>query len=148
MPDMNVAATSAGRTPAVHYQAMSISSETDREPLARTGRLVQGTGKCTCGHAPHCVMLATYVVYRRVDSIIDERCVSGRMSRNKKLSTVIEDAPRTPAELPTKVPRRVTEFKMALIRSLAFDTASGFRAPSRSPQSPPRARPARTEVNM
>lgn len=49
--------------------------------------------------------------------------------------------PRTPAEFPTKVPLRVTEFKMALIRSLELDTASCFREPSRSPQNPPRARP-------
>ncbi len=49
--------------------------------------------------------------------------------------------PSTPAELPMKVPRLVTEFKMLLIRSLAFDTASGRLEPSRKPHKPPMARP-------
>ena len=53
----------------------------------------------------------------------------------------MEDEPRTPAEFPMKVPLLVTELSIALIRNLAFDTARGFFAPSRSPHSPPRARP-------
>lgn len=40
-----------------------------------------------------------------------------------------------------KVPLLVTEFSTLLIRRRALDTASGRLAPSRSPQSPPIARP-------
>jgi len=50
--------------------------------------------------------------------------------------------PMTPAELPIKVPLRVTELRMLLIRNLEFETASGRRAPSRSPHTAPEARPA------
>jgi len=49
--------------------------------------------------------------------------------------------PRTPAELPMNVPLLVTEFNMLLIRSLVFDTARGLRAPSRTPHTPPMAKP-------
>lgn len=56
--------------------------------------------------------------------------------------------PITPAELPMKVPLRVTEFRMLLIRNLVFDTARGLRAPSRTPQAPPRAKPVESRVNM
>ena len=49
----------------------------------------------------------------------------------------------TPAELPMKVPLRVTEFRTLLIRNLVFDTARGLRAPSRTPHTPPRAKPER-----
>jgi hypothetical protein len=49
--------------------------------------------------------------------------------------------PKTPAELPKNVPLRVTELRMLLIRSRAFDTASGLLAPSRKPHAPPRASP-------
>ena len=47
----------------------------------------------------------------------------------------------TPAELPMKVPLRVTEFNTLLILSLVLDTASGRFAPSRTPHTPPSARP-------
>ena len=40
-----------------------------------------------------------------------------------------------------KVPLRVTEFSILLIRNLEFDTARGLRAPSRTPHTPPRAKP-------
>ena len=53
----------------------------------------------------------------------------------------MEDEPRTPAELPMKVPLLVTELRIALIRNLALDTARGFFAPSRNPHNPPSPRP-------
>jgi hypothetical protein len=59
--------------------------------------------------------------------------------------------PRTPAEFPMNVPLLVTEFKTLLIRSRAFDTARGLRAPSRTPHTPPMARPTKKKkirVNM
>lgn len=56
--------------------------------------------------------------------------------------------PRTPAELPMKVPLLVTEFKTLLIRSLVFDTARGLRAPSRTPHKPPIAKPRKHRVSM
>jgi hypothetical protein len=59
-----------------------------------------------------------------------------------------DDGPRTPAELPIKVPLLVTEFKTLLIRSLVFDTARGLRAPSRTPHTPPRAKPRKHRVSM
>lgn len=51
------------------------------------------------------------------------------------------DGPSTPAEFPMKVPLLVTEFRTLLIRNLVFETVSGLRAPSRTPQRPPRAKP-------
>jgi len=54
--------------------------------------------------------------------------------------------PITPAELPMKVPLRVTEFRTLLIRNLVFDTARGLRAPSRTPHTPPRAKPEKKKT--
>lgn len=54
----------------------------------------------------------------------------------------IRGIPITPAELPTNVPLLVTEFRTLLIRNLVFDTASGRRAPSRTPQTPPSVKPS------
>ena len=56
--------------------------------------------------------------------------------------------PITPAELPMKVPLLVTEFKMLLIRKLVFETERGFRAPSRTPHKPPRAKPVERKMSM
>lgn len=66
-------------------------------------------------------------------------------ARNKNNNA---NLPITPAELPMKVPLLVTEFKILLIRKLVFETERGFRAPSRTPHKPPRAKPVESEVNM
>ncbi len=63
------------------------------------------------------------------------------ISGKRKTSEVEGFVPRQPAEFPMKVPRRVIEFRMLLILRRALDTAKGFRAPSRSPHTPPRASP-------
>ena len=60
---------------------------------------------------------------------------------DKRHDSVASHVPKTPAELPIKVPLRVTEFNMALIRKRAFDAAIGRFEPSRNPHKPPIARP-------
>lgn len=70
-----------------------------------------------------------------------KRAIKGLYQRAWSKSTLMQTLPITPAELPMKVPLRVTEFRTLLIRNLVFDTARGLRAPSRTPHTPPRAKP-------
>lgn len=112
----------------------------------RTCRLEYGSCHSTSCHTAHRVVFSSHGINRRVNSIVQKgykRLFQWAWSKSTNANL-----PITPAELPMKVPLRVTEFKTLLIRNLVFDTARGLRAPSRTPHAPPRAKPEKKKVNM
>ena len=111
--------------------------------------------EATRGHTAPNIMSSSPRINRGIDNIIDERYEeSGQVQGKGGTKGIIwaewaqcgaarteKSVPKTPAEFPRKVPRRVTPLRMLFRRRRALETANGRAAPSRNPQRPPNPKP-------